>query len=97
MPSPSIIPEDTERDIYIVLEDFGHLGRAWRETDETKADRATLLQYLREGQYEHPVRIVAFNAAQGWSRDVTDEIADEVRRLCAGEVLPSLAAFLEAH
>lgn len=28
MPSPSIIPETTE-DVYIVLEDFGDLGRAW--------------------------------------------------------------------
>ncbi len=97
MPSPSIIPEDLDRDVYIVLEDFGDLGRAWRETDEAKADRATLLQYLREGQYEHPVRIVAFSTTQGWCRDVTDEIAAEVRGLCAGEVSPSLAAFLEAH
>ncbi len=47
------------------------------------ADRATLLQYLHEGQCEHPVRIVAFSTAQGWSRDVTDEIANRsVRAVC---------------
>jgi hypothetical protein len=27
-----------------------------------------------------PVRIVAFNAAEGWCRDVTVDIADELRR-----------------
>src|ERR1700758_5620714 len=71
---PSFVPDDT----YIVLDDFGPLGRAWRETDEAGADRATLVRNLLEGQYEN--RIVAFNTAEGWSRDVTVEIADEVRR-----------------
>ena len=27
-----------------------------------------------------PSRIVAFNTAEGWSRDVTKDIADELRR-----------------
>ena len=33
-----------------------------------------------EGQYSHPARIVAFNTAEGWSRDATMDIADELRR-----------------
>ena len=74
---PSIVPED---DIYIVLDDFGPLGRAWRETDEAGASRPTLVRNLLEGQYENPVRIVAFNTAEGWSRDVTFDIADGLRR-----------------
>jgi len=36
--------------------------------------------HLLDGQYEEPVRIVAFNTAQGWSRDVTVDIVDELRR-----------------
>ena len=75
--SPSIVPED---DTYIVLDDFGPLGRAWRETAEAGASRATLVRNLLDGHYEDPVRVVAFNPIQGWSRDVTVEIADEVRR-----------------
>ena len=59
--SPSIVPEDTNRDIYLVLDHFGVLGRVWRETDETDANRTKLIQDLREGQCEEPVRIVAFN------------------------------------
>jgi hypothetical protein len=46
--SPSIVPEDADRDVYIVLDDFGRLGRAWRETD---ADRGTLMRHLLEGQF----------------------------------------------
>src|SRR5712675_1076731 len=43
-------------------------------------DRETLIRDLMEGQYSHPTRIVAFNTAEGWSRDVTMDIADELRR-----------------
>ncbi len=78
--SPSIAPNELERDIYIVLDDFGRLGKAWRETDEAGTSRATLVRNLLDGQYENPVRVVAFNTAEGWSRDVTVDIADELRR-----------------
>ena len=33
------------------------------------------------GEYNNPVRIIAFNTAEGRSRDVTVDIADELRRL----------------
>jgi len=62
--SPSIVPDDTNRDVYLVLDDYGRLGRAWRETDEAGANRAALVRNLLDEQYEDPVRIVAFNTAQ---------------------------------
>ena len=96
--SPSIVPDDPNRDVYLVLDDFGSLGRAWRETDEAGANRATLVRNLLDGQYEDPVRIIAFNTAQGWSRDVTVDIADELRRRYVeyDEVSESVLKFLEA-
>ena len=96
--SPSIIPEDTPRDVYLVLDDFGSLGRVWRETDEMGSNRAWMVRNLLEGQYENPVRIVAFNTAEGWSRDVTVDIADELRRRYVeyDEVPASVLKFLEA-
>jgi hypothetical protein len=50
-----------------------------------------------DGQYGHPVRIVAFNTAEGWSRDVTKDIADELRRRLIeyGDVPRSVQAFVE--
>ena len=95
--SPSIAPNEVERDIYLVLDDFGHLGRAWRETDEAGTNRATLVRNLLEGQYENPVRIVVFNTAEGWCRDVTVDIADELRRryVECDEVPASVLNFLE--
>ena len=82
--SPSILPDASDRDIYFVLDGFGgRLGRVWRETDEERTDRATVIADLMEGQYSSPVRVVAFNTAEGWSRDVSEEIADEIAQAFA--------------
>ena len=95
--SPSIAPNRVEKDIYLVLDDFGRLGRAWRETDEAGTNRATLVRNLLDDQYENPVRIVAFNIAEGWCRDVTVDIADELRRRYVeyDEVPEAILKFLE--
>ena len=98
--SPSIVPHGADQDTYLVLDDFGgRLGCAWRETDADSADRETLIRELLNGQYSNPVRIVAFNTSEGWSRDVTVEIADELRRRYVefGEVPDSVLDFMEAN
>jgi hypothetical protein len=94
--SPSMVPE-SGKDIYLVLDDFGgRLGRTWRETAEQDANHETLIGDLMDDQYSHPARIVAFNTAEGWSRDVTVDIADELRRRFAeyDEVPASVQKFL---
>jgi hypothetical protein len=96
--SPSIVPQEANQDTYLVLDDFGgRLGRAWRETDEEGTDRETLIRDLMEEHYSFPVRIVAFNTSEGWSRDVTMDIADELRRRFSeyDEVPASVQEFLE--
>jgi hypothetical protein len=88
--------------VYLVLDDFGErLGRAWRETDEERTDRETMVRDLLEGQYADPVRIVAFNTAENWSRDVSEDIAAELSRRLAIEDIditpPALEAFLDRY
>ena len=101
---PSCAPRHQSRPVgpiktlYLVLDDFGWIGLAWRETDEEHADREALIRDLFAGDYNNPVRIIAFNTAEGWSRDVTVDIGDEVRRryIEYDEVPGSVLAFLEA-
>ena len=90
------MPDD--QDVYLVLDDFGALGRSWREIDEQSTDRAAVIQDLLEGQYNNPVRVIAFNTAEGWSRDVSEGIADELAQLCdiRGQDIPAaLEDFIE--
>jgi hypothetical protein len=39
-----------------------------------------LIRELLDNQCRRPTRIVAFNTTEGWSRDVTLDIADQLRR-----------------
>src|SRR6516225_11282873 len=54
--SPSIVPHGADEDTYLVLDDFGRLGCAWRETDVESADRNTLIRHLLKGDYNNPLR-----------------------------------------
>ena len=100
--SPSIIPwGELDRTAYLVLNDFSGAfgGLAWSETDVADTDRATPIRHLLEGQYSSPVRIAAFNTAEGWSGDVSGEIAAELAQTCADreETPPSIADFIADH
>jgi hypothetical protein len=97
--APSIIPEGEDQTVYLVLDDFGHRGMSWRETDVKDTDLEAVITDLLEGQYRSPVRVVGFNTAQGWARDVSEDVADEIRRRCGmmAEVPANLRDFVERH
>ena len=96
--SPPLVPD--HQAVFIVLDDFGPLGRAWREVDEEDADLEGVLTNFFTGQYRDPVQVVAFNAGEGWSRDVSADIAQTIRRAYGqrGEGLPDfLRDFVDQH
>ena len=79
--SPTLAPS-LDVTVYLVLDDFGKIGRAYREADEQASDLETVINGLLSGQYTKPLRVVAFNSAEGWSRDVSEDIAWEVLNRC---------------
>jgi hypothetical protein len=44
---------------------------------DSQADLQTVVADLLFGQYRHPRRVVAFNTADGWMRDISADIAGE--------------------
>jgi hypothetical protein len=80
--TPSIVPNETDQTVYLVADDFGKIGRAWREADYETADFETVIQDLLTGEYKNPIRVVAFNTAERWSEDVSEDVAHELRRRC---------------
>jgi hypothetical protein len=64
--------------VYLVLNDHGENGIAYDETDPALADRETIIRNFLSGQYSNALRVVVFNTAEGWSRDVSEDIASEV-------------------
>ncbi len=54
--TPSIVPNGDDQNVYIVLDDFGSNGRAYRETDADRADLEATIVDMLDGQYHNPVR-----------------------------------------
>ena len=98
--TPSIVPNGHDQTVYIVLNDFGPLGRRIAKASEDRSDLKTTISDPISGQYDNPVRVIAFNAAERWSEDVSEDIARKImRRLgLAGDELPlSLESFIARH
>ena len=55
--TPSIVPNDHDETVYLVADNFGRLGRSWRESDYEATGLQTVLQDLLTGQYSNPVRV----------------------------------------
>jgi hypothetical protein len=97
--TPSLVPSNNAT-VYLVLDDFGKLGRAYRETDENRANIDTVVQDFLNGEFKRPVRVVAFNIAEGWSRDASEDISWKLikRAAAAGEQLTdTLRDFVHSH
>ena len=69
--------------VYLVLDDFGELGRGYRETDAAQAGAKTVIADLLSDQSRHSLRVVAFNTAEGWARDVSADIGARGSHSCA--------------
>jgi hypothetical protein len=65
MSSPPLAPKlNGDATVYIVLSDFGSLGRTYVETDEAAANERDVVSNITSGQYPNPIRVVAFNTAE---------------------------------
>ena len=80
--TPSIVPNELDQTVYLVADDFGKYGRAWRETDCDTVDFETVIHDLLSGEYQNPIRVIAFNTAEHWSEDVSEDVAYELRQRC---------------
>jgi hypothetical protein len=97
--TPSIVPAANDT-VYLVEDYLGRSGRIFPETSVAESDRETVLRDLYTSQYHDPIRVIAFNAREGWSRDVSYEFAVEIRRRAdlAGEDLSgNLAEFVRFY
>jgi hypothetical protein len=98
--TPSIVPNSDDQNVYMVADDLGRVGRVWREADYESTDLETVVQDLLSGQYHNPLRVIGFNTSEGWSQDVSEDIAAELRRRCdfqMRDVPSNIQDFVERH
>jgi hypothetical protein len=93
--TPSIVPKGDDQNVYLVVDDLGRNGRVYREADVELADLETVILDLLSGEYKDPVRV-----SEGWSQDVSADIAQELRRRCdlqMRDVPYNIHEFVERH
>ena len=71
--TPRNVPYGADQTIYLVIDRFSGLGSVCRETEAEGADLETIIADLMSGQFNDPIRVVAFNTLEHWSDDVSEE------------------------
>ena len=96
--TPGLVPH-FDVTVHIVLDDFGKAGRVYRETSEEDTTLGSVVDDMLTGQFNNPVRVVAFNTSEGWSRNMSEDVAREVvRRITgSGSLAASARQFVETY
>jgi len=98
--SPNHVPYGADQTVYLVVDSLGASGAVCRETEVERTDLEAVIGDLISGQFNDPVRVVAFNTLEHWSNDVSAEVAAEIQARCDinGEPLPEhLKDFAQRH
>ena len=97
--APRMVPYGADQTIYLVVDDIGaHSTR--NETEVERPDLDAVIADLLAGQFNAPVRVMAFNTLEHWSTDISREVAEEICIRCdiEGIAVPEhIADFVERH
>jgi hypothetical protein len=99
-PTPTAVPYGADETVYLVVDSFGRHGSGYYETEVERSDLETIVDDLISGQFNDPIRVIAFNTLEHWSKDVSGEIADEIQTRCdiEGAAVPEhVRDFVETH
>jgi hypothetical protein len=98
--TPGVVPYGADETVYLVIDSFGALGSVYRETEIERADLEAVISDLITGQFSNPVRVVAFNTLEHWAKDVSTDIAEEIRTRCdieGNDVPEHIRDFVETY
>jgi hypothetical protein len=80
--SPTLVPYGADQTVYLVVDSFGAKGSVYREAEVERADLETVIGDLLSGQFNNPVRVIAFNTLEHWAEDVSAAVAAEIQARC---------------
>jgi len=98
--TPGIVPYGADETAYLVVDSLGARGSVYCETEIERPDLETIISDLMDGQFSNPVRVIAFNTLEHWSKDVSGYVAEEIQILCdiEGRAVPDhIRDFLKSH
>jgi len=83
------VPYGADQTAYLVVDRFNN-GSVSQETETERTDLEVVIDDFLTGQFNDPVRVVAFNTLEHWANDVSKEIALIIQTRCdiAGDSVP---------
>ncbi len=90
----------TEFDLTVVVEHSGKVSRVYHENEFQPSTFQSVVQSFLLGRYTEPIRVMAFNKARRYWRDISKDIAEVVLRsaLRKGQQVPEATrGFIEYH
>ena len=98
--SPTVVPYGADETVYLVVDRYPAGRDIYREAELERIDLETIIGDLMSGQFNDPVRVVAFNTLEHWASDVSAEVAAEIQMRCDidGEPVPEhVGDFVRRH
>jgi len=98
--TPGTVPYGADQTVYLVVDSFVARGSVCGETEIERTDPEAVISDLISGQFNNPLRVVAFNTLEHWARDVSEEIAAEIQArfdIDGGELPEHMRDFVENH
>ncbi|PWT84218.1 MAG: hypothetical protein C5B56_15955 [Proteobacteria bacterium] len=84
--SPPSVPYGADQTLFVVIENAGAEGSVGREVE--CSDLETVIANLLAGRFEDPVRVLAFNTLEHWSKDLSADVAREIQSRCDMDGVP---------
>jgi hypothetical protein len=97
--SPGTVPYGADETVYLVVDRF-RSGSVYREAEIERTDLEAVIDDFLTGQFNDPVRVVAFNTLEHWANDVSRDVAMVIEDRCdiAGEPVPEhVRDFVESN
>lgn len=79
---PTVVPYGADQTIYLVLDSFGASPSDCSEKQIEREDLETTISDLLTGQFNAPVRVMAFNTLEHWIEDVSNQVVEEITTRC---------------
>jgi len=98
--TPPVVPYGADQTIYLIVDHCGTGSAVPVEREIERTDFDKVLADFMAGQFHDPVRVVAFNTLEHWSKDISIDVAREIQSRCDSDscgLPPYLAGFLEIH
>jgi len=93
------VPYGADQTLFVV-EDVDATRNALSCVRMERADLASIMTDMLCGQFNAPVRVLAFNTLEHWIKDISDDVALEIQTLCDinGEDVPEhIGDFVRNH